>query len=105
MRVCVQHVQLWLENHITPVLCSTCCQLWLLYADAETYLQVTDDAERLGASLSAGGGGRELVRSANQQVPCRRVAAALRAHVAELREGSVLARQSALLSAGEHLQG
>lgn len=77
----------------------------MLYADAETYLQVTDDAERLGASLSAGGGGRELVRSANQQVPCRRVAAALRAHVAELREGSVLARQSALLSAGEHLQG
>lgn len=64
---------------------------------------MADDAERLGSVQSAGGGGRQLVGSADQQVPRRRVAAALRAHVAELREADV-GGDLALLSAGEHLQ-
>lgn len=97
---------------VKPQVCHTDC--WFchdggverLHAKRSTrlvYLQVTDDAERLGSVQSTGGGGRQLVGSANQQVPRRRVTAALRAHVAELREADV-SDDLALLSAGEHLQ-
>lgn len=77
-----------LESHLT-LFCALWVLSWLSALDVvrwcRTYLQVTDDAERLGAAHSAGGGGWELMRPANQQVPRRRVAAAFRAHIAEFR--------------------
>lgn len=48
-------------------------------AQPQRHLQVTDDAVGLGAMQAAGGGGRQPVRSAHQQVPRGRVAASPRA--------------------------
>lgn len=67
------------------------------------YLQVADDAERLGSVESTGGGGWQLVGPANQKVSCCWVTATLCAHVTELREAEII-RGPALLSAGKHLQ-
>lgn len=51
----------------------------------EFYLQVADDAERFGPVQTAGGGGRQLVGSANQKVSCCWVTAPLCADVTEPR--------------------
>lgn len=45
-----------------------------------------DDAEALRVLQAARGGHEELVRAADQQVTCGRVAAALRAHVRVVRQ-------------------
>lgn len=50
-----------------------------------SYLQMPDDAEDLRLLQAAGGGGGEFVRSADQQVTCGRVAAALGANIRKLR--------------------
>lgn len=49
------------------------------------YLQMANDAEGFGSQEPASGAGRELMGPADQQVPCGRIAAALGAHIAELR--------------------
>lgn len=55
-------------------------------AEAFSHLQVPDDAEALRAPQAAGGGGDQAVRPADQQVTCGGVAAALRAHICQLRQ-------------------
>lgn len=55
-------------------------------AEAFSHLQVPDDAEVLRAPQAAGGGGDQPVRPADQQVTCGGVAAALRAHIGQLRQ-------------------
>lgn len=64
---------------IEPSLC-TCALKKIL-----SYLQVSHDAKALGLIQSAGGGGGEFVRPADQQVTCGWVAAALGANIWELR--------------------
>lgn len=62
------------------LLCATCALKKIL-----SYLQVSHDAKALGLIQSAGGGGGEFVRPADQQVTCGWVAAALGANIWELR--------------------
>lgn len=68
------------------------------------YLQMADDAERFGSVQSTGGGGGELVGSANQKVSCCRVTAALRAQIIELWQTDVTLSSELLLGTGKHLQ-
>lgn len=51
-----------------------------------SHLQMPDDAEALGPSQAAGGGGEEPVGPSDQKVTCGRVAAPLRAHIGHLRQ-------------------
>ncbi len=67
------------------------------------YLQVADDAEWFRSVQSTGGGGWQLMGSANQKVSCCRVTAAFCADITELREADIIL-DPALLSTGEHLQ-
>lgn len=63
-----------------------------------------DDAEALRTLRAAGGGDGELVRAADQQVTCGRIAAALRAHIREL--GQLLLRpDGAAQRCGEERRG
>lgn len=67
---------------------------------AQTYLQVSHDAEALGLLQAAGGVHAKLVRAADQQVPGGGVATSLSAHVRELRQQ--LLQLQLLLLLGPH---
>lgn len=61
-----------------------------MFRVAATHLQVAHDAEALGLLQATGGIHAELVRAADQKVPCGWVATSLRAHVRELRQQLLL---------------